>query len=50
MIFSGYVLYDTSTMLLHMTPDDAIVAVIQLYLDVVNLFLCVLQVLDTSAE
>ena len=45
-IFCGYILYDTSTMLHYMTPDDAIMAAVQLYLDIVNLFMCLLQLLD----
>ena len=46
MVFSGYILYDTSTMLHYMTPDDAIIAVVQLYLDIINLFLCILQLVS----
>ena len=45
-VFSGFVLYDTSCMLTSMTPDDAIVASVQLYLDIVNLFLYILQCLS----
>lgn len=45
-LFSGYILYDTSTMIHYMTPDDAIVAAVQLYLDILNLFLCLLQLLS----
>lgn len=45
-LFSGYIMYDTSTMVHYMTPDDAIVAAVQLYLDILNLFLCLLQLLS----
>ena len=44
-VFSGFVLYDTSEMLKYMSPDDAIVASVQLYLDIINIFLYVLQLL-----
>jgi FtsH-binding integral membrane protein len=52
-VFSGLVLFDTSSMLNTMTPDDTILAVIQLYLDFVNMFLYILELLrvcsvDTS--
>ena len=46
-VFSGYVLYDTSTMIHYMTPDDAVIAAVQLYLDIINLFLCILQLFST---
>jgi FtsH-binding integral membrane protein len=49
-VFSGFVLYDTSQMMLHMHPDDAIVASVQLYLDVLNMFLYILQLLTASTE
>ena len=49
-VFSGFVLYDTSELIHRMGPDDAVVAVVQLYLDFVNLFLSVLQVLNCSAN
>ena len=48
-IFSGFVLYDTSMMLHYMSVDDAIVASVQLYLDFVNLFLYILQCLSLSS-
>ena len=41
-VFSGCIVYDTSVMVHHMTPDDAVAAAVQLYLDVLNLFLCAL--------
>ena len=49
-VFSGYVLYDTSMMIHTMTPDDAVVAAVQLYLDVLNLFVCVLQLLNGGRD
>ena len=44
-IFSGYILYDTSQIIHTLGTDDHIVASIQLYLDIINLFLYVLQLL-----
>lgn len=45
-VFSGFVLYDTSMMLHQISVDDAIVASVQLYLDFLNLFLCILNCLS----
>ena len=45
LIFSGFILYDTSQLFHRLGPDDYIEGAIQLYLDVFNLFLSILQVL-----
>jgi len=45
LIFVGYILYDTSMIIHHYGPDDAIIAAIALYLDLVNLFLYLLEIL-----
>jgi len=45
LLFSGYILYDTSVIMLHMGPDDYIMASVSLYLDIINLFLYMLEVL-----
>lgn len=44
-IFSGYIIYDTHQVLHIMGPDDAILGAIQLYLDLINLFLFMLSCL-----
>jgi hypothetical protein len=44
-IFCGYVLYDTHRLENELDPDDYIVAVIELYLDIVNLFLHILSLI-----
>lgn len=48
LIFCGYILYDTSRILRVYGPDDAIIAAIELYLDILNLFLYVLEILSRS--
>lgn len=48
--FSGLVLHDTTQLLHVYGPDDALDAALQLYLDALNLFLCVMQVLQASGE
>lgn len=45
LIFSGYILYDTSNIIHKFGPDDVIIASIELYLDIINVFLFVLQLL-----
>ena len=48
-LFGAWVVYDVSTMR-HMGPDDAIVATLNLYMDVIGLFVYVLQCLQGSAS
>lgn len=45
LLFAGYILYDTSLIIHHLGPDDYIVAAINLYLDIINLFLYLLEIL-----
>lgn len=46
LIFSGYVLYDTSVIMNRLQPGQAIVGAIELYLDLINLFLFILRLLN----
>lgn len=45
LIFSGYVLYDTSQIISHLEPGDEVVGAIELYLDLINLFLLIMRLL-----
>ncbi len=45
LIFSGYVLYDTSLIMTKLAPDEAIAGAISLYLDLLNLFFMILNLL-----
>jgi FtsH-binding integral membrane protein len=45
-VFTGYILYDTSNILLKYDTDEVVAAVLDLYLDIVNLFLDLLRVLS----
>jgi len=47
-LFSGYIIYDTYMIAERLDPEDYIVAAIELYLDLVNLFLFILQLLSDS--
>jgi FtsH-binding integral membrane protein len=48
LLFCGYILYDTSNILHRYSPDDAVVAALELYLDIVNLFLYLLDLLTSN--
>ena len=45
LIFSGYVLYDTSMIMRQLGPNDAVIGAVSLYLDLLNLFWFILQLL-----
>lgn len=42
-LYTSFLLHDTSALRWHMGPDDAIEGAAQIYLDVINLFLCLLN-------
>ena len=44
-LFVGFILYDTHMIITHLGVDDYIIAAIELYLDVINMFLYILQLL-----
>lgn len=45
LIFSGYVLYDTSNIMRRLYPGEEVAGAISLYLDIINLFWLILQLL-----
>jgi len=45
LLFVGFILYDTSLLMHHLGPDDYILAAVSLYLDIINLFLYLLELL-----
>ena len=45
LIFSGYVLYDTSLIMQRLQPDQAVSGAVNLYLDFFNLFLFIMRLL-----
>ena len=49
-LFSLYLIHDLSVVMDRLGPDDAIIACLTLYLDLLNLFLCTLQCLQGSGE
>lgn len=44
-LFSGYIIYDTYMIAERLDPEDYVVAAIELYLDLINLFLYILRIL-----
>jgi FtsH-binding integral membrane protein len=45
-LFSGFILYDTQQIMKRLSVDEIVLAVITIYLDVLNLFLSVLRVVS----
>jgi len=50
LIFSGYIVYDTYMIINRLSPEEYIAASVELYLDVLNLFLSVLRALGDAHE
>ncbi|XP_071358136.1 protein lifeguard 4 [Trachinotus anak] len=47
LIFCGFIVYDTSLLMKQLSPEEHILASINLYLDIINLFLHILRLLDS---
>lgn len=47
-IFSGYIIYDTDNLIKRFSYDDYIWAAVSLYLDIINLFLALLNILRVT--
>lgn len=45
-VFCGFIIFDTSLLMKQLSPEEHILASINLYLDIINLFLHVLRILD----
>uniref|UniRef100_A0A669D8J5 Transmembrane BAX inhibitor motif containing 4 n=1 Tax=Oreochromis niloticus TaxID=8128 RepID=A0A669D8J5_ORENI len=50
LVFCGFIIYDTSMLMKQLSPEEHILASINLYLDIVNLFLHILRVLDSMKK
>jgi len=46
-LFSAFIIYDTSVIMHQLSPEEYIIAAISLYLDILNLFLSILRVLNS---
>jgi len=49
-LFSGFIIYDTYMLAERYDPEDYVIAAVELYLDVINLFLYILQLLSKSSR
>jgi len=47
-IFSLFIIVDTKLIMEHLSPEEYILATINLYLDIINLFLYILRILQAS--
>ena len=45
-IFGAYIVYDTQVIMKHLSAEEYIVAVINLYCDIIRLFIKLLKLLD----
>lgn len=45
-VFSLFIVYDTHLLMKKLSPEEYIVAVINLYLDIINLFIEILKILN----
>lgn len=49
-IFSGYIVYDTDNLIKRFTYDDYIWASVALYLDILNLFIAIMEILRGGSD
>jgi FtsH-binding integral membrane protein len=50
LLFCGFIIVDTQDIMARLSPEEYIVASVELYLDVVNLFISILQLLDNRSR
>jgi len=49
-IFAGYIIYDTQMIMKHLCPEEYIIAVLNLYMDIINLFIKILRILNSMKQ
>jgi FtsH-binding integral membrane protein len=49
-VFGAYIIYDTHVIMKHLSAEEYIVAVINLYLDIINLFINILKLLNKMKQ
>uniref|UniRef100_A0A3B3QFI8 Transmembrane BAX inhibitor motif containing 4 n=1 Tax=Paramormyrops kingsleyae TaxID=1676925 RepID=A0A3B3QFI8_9TELE len=50
LLFCGFIIYDTHLIMHQLSPEEHILASINLYLDIINLFLHILRILDSMKK
>ena len=49
-LFSAYIIYDTQLIMRHLSAEEYIIGVLNLYMDIVNLFVKVLRLLHALQQ
>ena len=49
-IFSGYIIYDTQMIMKHLSAEEYVLGVINLYMDIINLFVKILKLLNSLKQ
>lgn len=49
-VFAGYIIYDTQMIMKHLCPEEYVIAVLNLYMDIINLFIKILRILNSMKE
>ena len=44
----GFIIYDTQMIMTRVSPEEYIIATIELYLDIINLFIEILKILEKA--
>lgn len=50
LLFSLFIVYDTKVLMTQLSPEEYILATINLYLDIVNLFIYILRILEAARQ
>jgi len=50
LLFCGFIIYDTHLLMHQLSPEEHVLASINLYLDIVNLFIYILRILDSMKK
>ncbi|KAG7277656.1 hypothetical protein CRUP_025341 [Coryphaenoides rupestris] len=50
LVFCGFIIYDTHLLMHRLSPEEHVLASINLYLDIINLFINVLRILDSMKK
>lgn len=46
LLFCGFIIYDTHSLMHRLSPEEYVIAAISLYMDIINLFLHLLKFLE----
>lgn len=49
-VFAGYIIYDTQMIMKHLCPEEYVIAVLNLYMDIINLFIKILKIVNSMQQ